>query len=625
MTRSAHAAPTGVSATNLGPGVSSLSFNNGVLIGRLLWLGSARMQPARVVAYDFDAGRVTSTVDLPDVAGVWGMDHIGTDLYVATYTPGRLVRIDTVTGTVTDSIDLHVDVSWNVKASPDGKVFCGTYPRAELWEYDPATRRATNHGTMMAGETYVRDLAASETTVYCGIGSHPGLIAFDRATGTKTDIMPKEFADLSFVAVLNLSGKHLLAGTTPLARVAMINTEDPSDYTIATVPNDEPFVVGLYGRDDDVWVGTTKSNTIWHTTIGSTAIEPVTAGVTGTMRMGTLDEDHLWTVQSGGASVLDLTTNELTPLDLLSEQLQPAPQKPMCLHWADGRVFVPGTGVMAIHGDRGGGSVRTITTVGEVKDLDSADGELFGGLYTLALVGRMPSSDDTMSIVGRVAKEYEQTRPLDIAVDTDANRLLVGTEPDYGKWEGAFSSVDLATNEVTTWRGILPDQSVSAVCPGPGGAFLAGSIRNGYGTSPTRTTSQVGFFDYRRRALTRLEEPFAGTYSYVDLRTHGTMLLGLTNAGMLHALDTRTLRPIWSVKVAPAGGRTTRLGSRIIGTDGNLVWAVRLVGRRTPQVEVLYRGLAGQWYGLPEITSDGRSALFTMKGLDLLRLDLAGA
>lgn len=620
------AGPTISRITDLGAAVTGLNFGNGSLVGRELWLGTGRMNPARVVAFDFDRGQVTRSVLLPGVAGVWGTEQLGTDLYVATYTPARLIRIDTITATIVDTINLSEEVAWNVKASPDGRLFVGTYPGAELWEYDPGSRTAVNHGTMKAGETYLRDLAATESTVYCGIGSHPDLIAFDRASGTRTSIMPAEFADEGFVAVLNISGSHLLAGATPRARVAVINTADPSDYSVIAVPNDEPYVTALYGAGDDVWVGTTKSNTIWHTTLTATSITPVAAGITGTLRMGHLDGNRLWTVQSGGASVLDLTTDELAPLPLLSEELQPDPQKPMTVHWADQRVFVPGSGVMAIHGDASGSSqpqVRTIATLGEAKALDSHEGALLAGIYTLALVGRMPTSGDQLDIVARVAKEHEQTRPLDIAIDRDTDRLLMGTEPDYGKWEGAFSWVGLADARVTTHRGILPDQSVAAVCPSPGGVWLGGSVRNGYGTTPTRTTAQLARFDWSSGRLSAVAEPFPGTYAFVDLQRHGDLLLALTNAGLLHALDGRSLRPVWTVKVGRSGGRTTWLGSRLVGTDGDRIWAVRLVARRPPTVEVLHTGLAAQWFGEPTIASDGIGALFTLQGLHLVRFDVA--
>lgn len=622
----AWAAPTtpALTPTNLGPAVTGLGFANGMLVGRELWLGASRMNPARVVGYDFDRGTVTKSVELTGVAGVWGVDHVGTDLYVATYTPGMLFRIDTVTGAVTDIVDLGESVVWNVKASPDGRVFAGTYPSAELWEYDPATGTATNHGTMMDGETYLRDLAASETTVYCGIGSHPGLVAFDRASNSRTDIMPSEFDDLSFVSVLQLSGDTLLAGSTPRANLAMINTADPSDHTVIPIPNDEPYVTALYGHDDDVWVGTTKSNTIWHTHLGDSEVTPVTTLVSAPYRMGHLDDDHLWIAEAGGGTVLDLRTGDLEPLPLLSDLVQPSPQKPMTLHWADRRVFVPGSGVLAIHADDGRDSPATIATKGEVKDLASAGGELFGGIYTLSLIGRMATDavPDAMPIVSRLDKRYEQTRPLDIAVDGDGNRLLIGTEPDYGRWEGAFSWMDLADEEVTTVRGILSDQSVSAVCAAPGGAWIGGSIRNGYGTVPTRSTAQVAFVA-TDGTVVRTAEPLPDTYSWDCLLLHDRLLLGSTRAGELVCLDARGLRVLWTVDTGSRGTRFTRLGSRLVGTDGDRLWSVALVGGREPQVEVWAEGLAAQWFGTPTVTSDGRSAVFTLQGLDLVRFDLS--
>lgn len=619
----AHAESPEVVETDLGPAVSGLSFNNGILLDRTIWLGSARMDPARVAGFDLDEGVVTSSIELPGVKGIWGIDVLGTDLYVGTFTPGKLIRIDTISGAVVDEINLREEVAWNVSVAPDGQVFTGTYPSAELWQYDPESGEATNHGRM-SSETYIRDLAATETTVYCGIGAQPSLIAFDRATGESSDIMPTEWADigLTFVAVLELSGDHLLAGTTPFAHVAMINTRDHSDYTVVEIPNDEPYVVSLYGSGEDVYVGTTQSNTIWHTTIGSTEVEPLSVGTSGTQRLGHLDENTLWTVQNRGASTLDLATGEMTELDLVSDLLQPAPQQPQTLGWADGRVFVPGSGVMSVHDDASGDEPATFRVQGEIKDFFADDSTLYTGHYTQARFGRMPTDGDEIELLTKLPPEYGQTRPRDLAMDSEHGRVLMGTEPDYGGWEGSLAWMDLATQEVEVFRSVLTDQSVVAVCPGRDGAFIGGSVINGFGTTPTRDHAQLGFFSYETASVTRIADPFPKTRDVVNLRVHGSLLLAMTYEGLLVGMDPETFDIHWELQVAIKGGRTTRIGSTLYGTDAQTMWAVDLQGTEKPSVRTVVDGLEGEWWSRTGVSSDGLSALFTMRGFHLVRFDL---
>lgn len=618
----AQAAPDGIVETNLGVGMTGLNFNNGQLVGREFWLCSALMEPVRLAAYDLDEGRITKSVELPGVLGIWGIDHIGSEIYVGTFTTGKIFRIDAETATILDEVDVGQEVVWNVKASPDGKIFGGTYPEAQLWEYDPETGEATNHGRM-SDETYVRDLVATETTVYCGIGAAPGLVAYDRATGETTDIMPPEFADLSFVAVLELSGNWLLAGTTPLARVAMINTQDHSDYTIVEIPNDEPFVVGLYGDGDDVYVATTQSNTIWHGTIGSEEVTPVVTTEAAARRLGRVDEDTLWITQKHTGALIDLTSGEVTEFDILgSEYLDASAQQPMSLHWADGRVFLSGTGYMAVHAEDGSADPVYVKTSGEVKELQAADGRLYTAHYTLAIFGSMPTDGDEITLHGQVPRSENQTRPLDIDLDLTEGRVLMGTEPEYGGWEGALAWMDMTSHEIETFHGVLEDQSVSAVCPAPGGIFIGGTVVNGYGTTPTRETAQLGFFSYRTGELERLVEDLPATREVIDLRYAEGILLALGIEGTMVGIDADSLEVLWSVEVSSRGGRTGRIGDTIYGSDFDQLWALTLSGRDEPSVEVLVEGLESEIWGKPAVTTDGESALFTMRGYDLVRFDL---
>lgn len=620
----AQAATEGTSAavppseTNLGPAVSGVGFANGAMIGRTLWLGASRMSPARVVGYDFDQAKVVASITLPGVAGVWGLEALGTDLYVGTYTPGRLLRIDTLTQQIVDTVDVGEEVVWNVKASPDGQVFLGTYPNAELWQYDPVSRTSSNLGSM-SEETYIRDLDANETTVYCGIGASPQLIAYDRASATKTNIMPAEFKDLSFVSVVELSGRWLLAGTTPKARVAVIDTLDHSNYTILTIPNDEPYVTALYGEGDEFWVGTTKSNAVWHARAGDSAVEVLGVGTSGALRMGRLDDSHLWAAQQGGAATVDLITGQVQSLDLISDMLQPAPQKPMTMHWADGKVFVPGSGVMAMHTP--GAQPRTIATMGEVKDLDAVNGSLYGGVYTLALFGEMPTDGDNFTTVARVPKELEQTRPHDVAVDLDHNRVLMGSAPDYGAWNGAFSWMDLTTREVTAFRGLLESQAISALCPVPGGAMLGGNVFNSFGTSPVRATAELSHFSYKTNSITASVAGLPPTKGFDWIGRKGNQVLALTQEGVLICLERKSLRILWQTKVGKRGGRCAFIGPNLYGSDADAVWSVKLQGKRTPRVRTLLTGLKASWWGIPAVTTDGTS-LYTLRGLDLIRIEL---
>ncbi|PGH42965.1 hypothetical protein COO58_19440 [Micromonospora sp. WMMA1996] len=607
--------------TDLGPASRVLNFGNGLRVGNEIWFATRQIMPTRVAAYDLTERRITKTALIPGVPGLWGIDAVGTDLFVSSYTPGLLFKVDTVTLAVTQVLDLDQEVGWSVKASPDGKVFVGTYPSARIWEYDPATGHATDHGRMDPDDTYVRDLVATETTVYCGIGSRAGLVAYDRATGTRTDILPAELRGRTFGAVCHLVGDHLVVGISPTAEILVVDTRDPSRYQILGTPNDS-FVVGITSRGDEVFYTTRPSGSLYRFTLGDTS--PTLVGVpvaeASNVRIGFLDDGRLWAVQGAGGILYDLDSRTTEALDMSSPNLAPTPERPMSLCHAGDRIVVGGTLGVQVVSTQPTPAFETyrVPFGGEAKDMDHWRGVTHMGVYTLARHLTLRNGDRMATEVARVDPAEEQTRPTSLVVDRRRGVVLMSTEPDYGRWEGALTVFDGRRSH--TWRGILPDQTVQSLCPDPHGVFLGGSVINGYGTTPSTTRAKLGYFDHRARKLAWLVEPTDGGV-IVDLKLIGRVLVGVTRDGELFALDPRTRSVLWRVDVGPVGGKLAVIDERVFGTDGGRLWSVR-VGRREPALTVLVDGLAQSWFGAPEVVTDGVRTLFTTRGTDLIRVDL---
>lgn len=607
--------------SDLGPASRVLNFGNGVRVGNEIWFATRQILPTRVAAYDLTERRITKTALIPGVPGLWGIDAVGTDLFVSSYTPGLLFRVDTVTLAVTRVLDLQQEVGWSVKASPDGRVFVGTYPSARLWEYDPVTGQATDHGRMDPDDAYVRDLVATETTVYCGIGSHAGLVAFDRATGTRTDILPAALHGRTFGAVCHLVGDHLVVGMSPTAEILVVDTRDPSNHQILTTPGDS-FVVGITSRGNEIFYTTRPSGSLYRFELGSTT--PTLVGVpvaeASNVRIGFLDDGRLWAVQGAGGILYDLSTRTTEALDMSSPELTPAPERPMSLCHAGDRIVVGGTlGVQVVSTEPTPAfDTYRVPFGGEAKDMDTWQGVTHMGVYTLARYLTLPVGGRVATEVARVDPAEEQTRPTSLVVDRRRGLVLMATEPDYGRWEGALTIFDGQSSR--SWRGILPDQTVQSLCPDPHGVFLGGSIVNGYGTTPTTTRAKLGYFDHRIQRLAWIVEPTADGV-IVDLKLVGRVLVGVTREGELFALDPRTRTVLWRVDVGGAGGKIAVIDDQLFGTDGKRLWTAR-AGRRAPSPTVLVDGLNQSWFGAPEVVTDGVGTLFTTRGTNLIRVDL---
>ncbi|PZG00834.1 hypothetical protein C1I99_08760 [Micromonospora deserti] len=608
--------------SDLGPASRVLNFGNGVRIGNEIWFATRQILPTRVAAYDLTQRRITKSAPIPGVPGIWGIDAVGTDIFVSSYSPGLLFKVDTTTMDVTQVLDLREEVGWNVKTSPDGKLFVGTYPTARLWEYDPATGQATDHGRMDPDDTYVRDLAATNTTVYCGIGSRAGLVAYDRASGTRTDILPAELRDRTFGAVCRIAGDHLVVGISPTAEVLVVDTRDHSRYQILKTPNDS-FVVGITSRGDEIFYTTRPSGSLYRFRLGDTA--PTLVGVpvaeASNVRIGFLDDGRLWAVQGAGGILYDLGTRTTEALDMSSPDLAPMPERPMSLCHAGDRIVVGGSlGVQVVSSEPTPAfDTFRVPFGGEVKDMEAYGGVVHMGVYTLARYLTMPVDGRAVTEVVRVDAAQEQTRPTSLSVDRRRGLVLMSTEPDYGRWEGALNIWD--GQRFRSWRGILPDQTVQSLCPDPHGVFLGGSTINGYGTTPTTTRAKLAYFDYRTERLAWLIEPTDGGV-IVDLKLIGRVLAGVTRDGELFALDSRTREVLWRVDVGAVGGKLAVIDDRVFGTDGTRLWTAK-VGRHEPSLRVLADGLNQSWFGAPEVVTDGVRALFTTRGTNLIRVDLS--
>src|SRR5690606_14994849 len=86
-------------------------------------------------------------------------------------------------------------VVWDLVAGKDGKIYGGTYPGCQVFEYDPKTGfRDVGMGAVQQGEDYVRSVVFDTKTnkVYAGVGSHAGLVEIDLKSSVKSQLLAEE-------------------------------------------------------------------------------------------------------------------------------------------------------------------------------------------------------------------------------------------------------------------------------------------------------------------------------------------------------------------------------------------------------------------------------------------------
>jgi outer membrane protein assembly factor BamB len=581
-------------------------------VGDRIWTITSGVSPVQVGAFDPVSKTVDRKFSLPTGAGAWAMTHIGTDLYIGLYTPGDVYRVDTTTGTAT-KVTQFGSFIWSIAATPDGKIVAGTYPDGAVHEYDPATGATRSYGAAVPGEQYVRSIAADATTIYAGVGTKAHLIAIDRATGERRDVLPAKYADRTFVDTLALDGTKLAASLSPTGTMLVFDTADLSNPVEVQTPGGDQYITAITIDGADIYLGTRPSGTLYRyrdntlTRLGS----PYDGAYFNRIFV---DGSTIRAELTSQVVDFDETTGQFTGTDLGQAGLPPAPEQAMAITATPTSVLVSGKAGIQIHDLATGASTRTFLP-GEAKTLTPIGRDVYLGVYTLARLWQMKPDGSGLHELGQIGNE--QTRPTDAAYDARSRTWLISTEPDYGKYDGTLVEQHLDTGQREVHRGVVPQQSVRSVTISDGIAYLGGATRNSLGTDPILPEATVVAYDLRRNETLWETAPLSKAQSYSDLVVYRGRLYATTDDGRLAVLDPRTGKLVNSATLGTTQSRLAIARSGLYGTDSKRVFKI------TPDLTIttVVDDLGAQIYSYPLITaSHNGDALYTIKGRDLVRI-----
>jgi outer membrane protein assembly factor BamB len=596
--------------TNLGPASAVTSTSVAEQVGDRIWTITSGVSPVQVGAFDPIGKIVDRKLSLPTGAGAWAMTHLGTDLYVGLYTPGDVYRIDTTTGTATKVAQFGSFI-WSIAATPDGKIVAGTYPDGAVHEYDPATGATRSYGAAVAGEQYVRSIAADATTIYAGVGTKAHLIAIDRATGARRDVLPAQYADRTFVATLALDGTKLAASLSPTGTMLVFDTTDLNNPVEVQTPGGDQYITAITIDGSDIYLGTRPSGTLYR--YRDTTLTRLGSPYDGAyFNRIFLDGGTIRAELTSQVVDFDETSGTFTGTDLGQAGLPPAPEQAMAIAATADTVLVSGKAGIQVHDLTSGASTRTFLP-GEAKTLTPVGRSIYLGVYTLARLWSMKPDGSNLHELGQIGNE--QTRPTDAAYDDRSRTWLISTEPDYGKYDGTLVEQHLDTAQREVHRGVVPHQSVRSVTTDNGIAYLGGATRNSLGTDPILPEATIVAYDVHRNQTLWETAPLAKAQSYSDVIVYRGRLYATTDDGRLAVLDPSTGKLLSSTKIGTGQSRLTIARSGLYGTDTQRVFKID----RT--VTTVVDGLDAQIYSYPLITtSHTGDALYTIKGRDLIRI-----
>lgn len=628
----------GPKVLDLGPASLVTSTMVAERVGDRIYAASNGLTPVLVGAYDPAKHRVTRTYKLPTGTGAWAMARVGTDLYVGVYGPAHLYKIDTVRGTVRKVAEFGSWI-WSLTAAPDGKLFAGTYPRGEVWRYDPKTGESANLGQVVPGQQYVRSIAATRTTIYAGVGTDAHLVAIDRSTGRKTNLLPPTYSDRTFVATLSLSGDGRTLATSLTPKGTLLLFRLGADGLASGAPVEvqapgETFSSAVQvSANGDIYFGARPTGNLYRYRPATSELTNLGAPYPGATFYrifpgSTADPDDQSVIRAEvetGVVEYDPASRTFTTTDLAEAGLVPGPELPMAIAATGSKVLVSGKHGMQVHDVTTGashrvpmpGEAKAITPVGDPKDLT-----VYLSAYTQARVLRWNVHSTAPDLLGLIG--HQQTRPTDAWYEPRHDALLVGTEPDYGQMNGALTVRELDSGRMKTYRGLIPEQTVRSVVSDGDVAYLGGATRNGLGTRATADRAMLVAFDLRTREVLWRAEPPPGVTSLTDLAVFRGLVYAVTDGGSLVVFDPRRQKVISFTRPGANRGTLVEAGGRLYATDGDRVYRIDPRDSGAPRITTIADGLRAQWYGASPLLApcpDGR-CVYALKARNLVRIRL---
>ncbi|MEV0389091.1 hypothetical protein [Nonomuraea sp. NPDC050643] len=604
--------------TDLGPASVASPLGNGEFVGDVLYMGSRGLAPNVVGAWDLGQDKVTAHFEIPTGVGIWAMCKVGTDVYAGTHSRSDLYKIDTLTGTTTKVAEYPDPYIWTMAASPDGKVYLGMSQPGRVVEYDPATGASRDLGQPAPGEAYVRSIQADDTHVYAGVGSNAHLVAIDRRTGEKRELLPAEVADRDWVSSMSISDTHVAGGMNSLAELLVLEKANPAAYKVvkATAPG-EKYVVSVLVHDGWVYFAGRPTGTFYRYRIADGAYEVLGVPYPEAATVRILEHGGLiYGIQDPGVFVYDPATGAIDYVSHVQKGFRAAPEEPMSVHSDGKRVYVGGKGGCDVH-ELATGKVTRLPIPGEPKTIMTVKDTTYLGVYTQAALYSHQAGDPEAKLLFRTG--HNQDRPKDLVHDTLTGLIVMSTQPEPGHQNGSLDVYDPRTGRLDTYRPVVERQTVFSLTTLLGTAYLGTSTQEGLGSPPVTPTARLAAFDLRTRRVKWEIEPVPGANAVMSLKHTPLAVYGITDKGVLFEYDLRRRKVTRTLKVCERGGDLLLSGLNAYTSDEDAVYKINLISFTSKRIA---EGLASDWFGGgSRLNIDpSRRALYGLKGRNLIRI-----
>ncbi len=454
---------------DLGIPINAVNYENsgGVLAagsggqGAMFYTSYYRSTGAELVGYDFRTKRAFQR-KIPSNGGYGLAVDAGGAVYAGGVNPGDLHRYDPKTDQLA-TINLKpfgVQYIWDAATAPDGTVYAAAgYPKTNLVAFDPRSGKPRDLGEVVPGQQYLRSVCIDRGgKVWCGVGMTAHLVVYDPADGSKTAVLPAEYAKSSSVYDLTAVGDFVLASVSFDGVVLVYDAA--TRKVVRTIPRptgQKSWLLSAGGHDHTAYLYTLPSMDVYRCDLGDGSL---TCLLEGFGQVKVVEADR-WLHALNDQSYIAYDLQEKCQV---GEHVLSAGGDGMdvfsLIAGPDGNVY--GSTYINMHIFSCSELDGKLTDLGKVSrwagQVDSMscgrDGRIYLGAYTDAVLSvydpRQPwrpglKSDSNPREIGPIGKGQYRTRANCLGPD---GRVYVGSIPSYRSAEsGAFTICDPATGK----------------------------------------------------------------------------------------------------------------------------------------------------------------------------------
>lgn len=545
-----------VQFTNLGEKFKSLSTYAGVFTSNekneRVYYGATRTgDVCNLFSFNTSTEKVENILSIKDANGAWGVVRDGDYIYIGTYLKASLYKYNIKTKAIEKLCTIpNADYIWDMKLY-NNKMYIGTSGNGSLYEYDLKTKNLKFLARITKGQ-YVRSIEFYNNKIYAGTGANAELIEYDIATGKFKNILSPKYNGSAFVYDLKVLDGKLFMLIRPSNEIAVYDLESNKYLTSTCILERENYI----NKPDF------SEGTIHFTDINGAVIEYnknenklSVFNNLSTFKCEIVNDSYLSGITPEGLYVeFNFDGSIRKKVDLIDNGLEGIKTIPMSITANNGKVYL-GEKRLGIYDEFDDSMMYKIVS-GEPKALCFLSDTLFSANYINAKVWKYDKnallkpldyeySDSEQFMAFSI--ENNQNRPKAIVSNNVSKTVLIGTEPNYGRYGGALTVYSDVTKNKYTISHIVSNHTIWDITYDNNDsniAYMGTSVQGGSGTTPLNDDAHVVKWDIQNKNKIWDVVPKKNNHTILSVIHKNNKVYSVTASGSIISMDDKTGRVI---------------------------------------------------------------------------------